>query len=159
MTIPAYIVGDDISTDLIHPPNFFSLDQDIRKQGLLYGYNKDWAKTIAPGAIIIAGENFGCGSSREVTAQVFADRQIRLICAKSFARIFQRNMINLGIQTYTISSALPWQDGTETTVYLSEDGLNISDQEGKSIRLNPPSAFVQKIIDCGGLLNAIDDLF
>ena len=159
MTCFAYVVGDNISTDLIHPPNFFSLDKTIRKQGLLYGYNKEWAKTIEPGSIIIGGENFGCGSSREVTAKVFADRGIRLVCAKSFARIFYRNMVNLSIPLCTINSEIPWQDGIRIAITQTKDGLQLHDTKGKHITLDKPSSFAEKIMENGGLLRSIDDLF
>ena len=159
MTTFAYIVGDNISTDLIHPPNFFSLNKEIRMQGLLHGYNPEWAKTIEQGSIIIGGENFGCGSSREVTAQVFADRKIKLVCATSFARIFCRNMVNLGIPICTIKTAIPWQDGTKVAISLTADDLQIQDQHGNSMKLNPMSTFAQKIITNGGLLRSIDTLF
>ena len=159
MTTMAYIVGDNIATDLIHPPDFFSLDKTIRMQGLFYGYNKEWAATIEPGSFIIGGENFGCGSSREVTARVFGDRGIRLVCAKSFARIFYRNMINLGLPLCTIASAIPWQPGTRIPVTYSDDDWQLSDKQGNMIKLKPIATFAKKIMDNGGLLNSIDDLF
>ncbi len=155
----AYVVGENISTDLIHPPNFFSLDKNIRKQGLLHGYNPEWAKTIEPGSVIIAGHNLGCGSSREVTARVFADRKIKLVCALSFARIFYRNMVNLGIPIATITSRIPWQEGSKVTIIYDEENQTISAQEGQHIELAPPSPFARKIISQGGLLNSIDNLF
>ncbi len=159
MTTFAYIVGDNISTDLIHPPNFFSLDKAKRQQGLLYGFNKEWAATIEPGSFIIGGQNFGCGSSREVTAQVFADREIKLVCAQSFARIFYRNMVNLGIPLCTIKGNIPWQSGTKITISQTENDLKLLDDKNQSITLNPTPAFARKIITNGGLLNSIDDLF
>ncbi len=155
----AYITGDNISTDLIHPPNFFSLDKSIRKQGLLHGYNEDWAKTIEPGSIIIGGDNFGCGSSRELTARVFADREIQLVCARSFARIFYRNMVNLGIPICTIVSDIPWQSGSRLAITYSKENNLITDTKGQSIELKQPSAFAQDIIGNGGLLASIDTLF
>lgn len=159
MTTFAYIVGDNISTDLIHPPNFFSLDKTLRQQGLLYGYNQEWARTIEPGSIIIGGENFGCGSSREVTARVFADRGIKLVCAKSFARIFYRNMVNLGIPICTIASAIPWAEGRRVALQDSQDSSRLTDETGAYILLKQPSIFARTIIDNGGLLNSIDHLF
>lgn len=159
MTLFAYITDDNISTDLIHPPDFFSLNKDKRKQGLLYGYNQEWAETIEPGSIIIGGENFGCGSSREVTALVFSDRGIKLVCARSFARIFYRNMINLGIPLYTISTAIPWQTNSRVEIIHPDNSLQISDLNNNSISLDKPSSFTEKIIANGGLLHSIDDLF
>ncbi len=159
MTAFAYILGDNISTDLIHPPNFFSLNKTIRKQGLLYGYSKKWAETIEKGSFIIGGKNFGCGSSREVTAMAFQDRGIKLVCARSFARIFYRNMVNLGIPLCTIVSEIPWEPGSRVSVHFDEDDQKLIDDKNKFITLAPLSSFARKIIENRGLLNSIDQIF
>jgi 3-isopropylmalate/(R)-2-methylmalate dehydratase small subunit len=135
------------------------MDKNIRQQGLLYGYSTEWAATIAGGSFIIAGENFGCGSSREVTAAVFKDRGIRLVCAQSFARIFYRNMVNLGIGLCHIVSEIPWKEGEKIPVRLSSDETRLIDDSNRQIILAPPSDFARKIIANGGLLNSIDHLF
>ncbi len=154
----AYIIGDNICTDLIHPPNYFSLDKSRREKGFLRGVSTKWADTIRPGAIIIGGDNFGCGSSREVTAQVFHDRGVKLVLARSFARIFYRNMVNLGIPVCRYRGDHPWQHGEE--IKVEHDGnacLIRSDQT--SLTYEPPSSFVQHLVANGGLLQSIDILF
>lgn len=154
----AYILGDNISTDQIHPPNFFSLDTDVMKKGFLYGVSPEWAGTIEPGAIIIAGENFGCGSSRELTSQVFKERGIRLILAKSYARIFYRNIINFGVVACHLNEPCKWPEGSVVDVVFDPETKTIS-SGGYSVTYAEPSPFVNKIIKAGGLIPLIDDLF
>ncbi|PLX47461.1 MAG: hypothetical protein C0613_13980 [Desulfobulbaceae bacterium] len=154
----AYIMGDNICTDLIHPPDYFSLDKNRRQQGFLRGVSAKWADSIRPGAIIIGGDNFGCGSSREVTAQVFADRGVSLVLARSFARIFYRNMVNLGIPLCRYRGDHPWQHGEEIKVELDERQCRITNCQA-SLIYDAPSQFVQKLVASGGLLCAIDSLF
>jgi 3-isopropylmalate dehydratase small subunit len=157
-THQAYIIGDNICTDLIHPPDYFSLDKNRRQRGFLRGVSAKWADTIQPGAIIIGGENFGCGSSREVTAQVFHDRGVKIVLARSFARIFYRNMVNLGIPVCRFQGAHPWQHGTEITVQYDAEACQIKTNQA-SLTYEPPSSFVKHLVACGGLLPAIDILF
>lgn len=154
----AYIIGNNICTDLIHPPNYFSLDKGRRQKGFLRGVSAKWADNIEPGAIIIGGDNFGCGSSREVTAQVFHDRGVKLVLARSFARIFYRNMVNLGIPVCRYEGDHPWHHGDEIKVDHDQDACLI--KAGQiSLFYEPPSKFVQHLVASGGLLPAIDILF
>lgn len=154
----AYILGDNISTDQIHPPRYFSLDIDLMKQGFLRGISEEWSETIAPGSIIIAGENFGCGSSRELTAQVFRERGIILVLAVSFARIFYRNLINLGIATSYLEAPWPWQEGTSVEVDFDPHERTIISGKN-SVSYKKQSPFVARMHKAGGLLPLIDDLF
>jgi 3-isopropylmalate/(R)-2-methylmalate dehydratase small subunit len=94
----AFVFGDNINTDLIHPAKYFSLDYKKIKEGLFKGIDSSLAKRISEkNSVIVAGKNFGCGSSREVSAQAFVLNNIKVIIAESFARIFFRNCINQGI--------------------------------------------------------------
>jgi 3-isopropylmalate dehydratase small subunit len=154
----AYIIGDNICTDLIHPPDYFSLDKARREKGFLRGISAAWADSIAPGAIIIGGDNFGCGSSREVTAQVFHDRGVALVLARSFARIFYRNMVNLGIPVCRFHGAHPWQHGQELLVEHDPQACLISSGQA-SLVYEPPPLFIRHLVAKGGLLASIDTLF
>lgn len=94
----AFIFGDNINIDIIHPANYFSLDQEKVREGLFMGISSSIAKQIrASHGIIIGGKNFGCGSSREVAAQSFVYNNVKVLVAESFARIFYRNCLNLGL--------------------------------------------------------------
>lgn len=126
--------------------------------GFLRGVSAKWADTIKPGAIIIGGDNFGCGSSREVTAQVFHDRGVTLVLARSFARIFYRNMVNLGIPVCRYQGHHPWQHGDEIKVLHDEDACLIKSEQA-TLTYEPPSSFVKHLVANGGLLPSIDNLF
>lgn len=93
-----WLLGDDIDTDLIVPSRVLT-EADPKKQidACLENILPDFAKNVKKGDFIIAGKNFGCGSSREEAVFVLKELGIAAIIAKSFARIFYRNMINLGL--------------------------------------------------------------
>ncbi|MDR3602611.1 MAG: 3-isopropylmalate dehydratase [Desulfosporosinus sp.] len=91
-------LGDDIDTDIIIPTQFLALEsvEEMKK----YAFNPlrpDLAELIRPGDIIVAGKNFGCGSSREQAAEILAALKLSCIIAKSYARIFYRNAFNNGL--------------------------------------------------------------
>lgn len=153
-----YCLGDNVATDLIHPPPYFSLDVERMKKGFLRGISDDWAETVPPGAIILAGDNLGCGSSREVTAQVFRERGIRLVLARSFARIFFRNLINLGVLACRVETPSPWPVGSEVEAEFDPDNWQLRAQE-HIIKIVPPSSFVARIVAAGGVIPLLDDLF
>lgn len=91
-------MGNDIDTDIIIPTQYLALETiDEMKQFAFSPLRKDLAAAIQEGDIIVAGENFGCGSSREQAPEIISALKIKCIIAKSFARIFFRNAINNGI--------------------------------------------------------------
>ena len=96
-----WLLGDHINTDLIHPPSCFSLDETKIKNGLRVGMER-LDRQVSPDdtqddLVIVAGENFGCGSSRETSVRALFASGVRAIVAKSFARIFYRSLVNRGI--------------------------------------------------------------
>ena len=93
----ALMLGDSVNSDILHPPKYFSLDPERVKDGLFRGMASSIRESLTPDTIIIAGRNFGCGSSREVVTYSLKLNGIRLIIAVSFARICFRNCINQGI--------------------------------------------------------------
>ncbi len=89
--------GESVSVDQIHPAEYFSLNRERVEAGLFAGIDPALADAVRPGDIVVAGKNFGCGSSREVYAQAMAWKGIAAVVALSVARIFFRNMVNYGI--------------------------------------------------------------
>jgi 3-isopropylmalate/(R)-2-methylmalate dehydratase small subunit len=89
-----WLFGDDMNTDVIHPPSFFSLDPEKVKRGLFHGYDPTIQPNIQPDDIIVAGRNFGCGSSRETSIRAIKLNQIGAVIAVDFGRIFFRNATN-----------------------------------------------------------------
>jgi 3-isopropylmalate/(R)-2-methylmalate dehydratase small subunit len=152
----AYILGDDINTDDIVPSHTLTMrDVDEMAKCTLEFIDPTFAKNSAQGNIIIAGENFGTGSSREEAVHVFKVLGIKAIIAKSFARIYFRNLINLGIPGITVN----WTEDN----FSKGDNLEISLNEGviinktKDIKLEFEKLpnFLTKILEEGGILNQI----
>jgi len=132
--------GNDVNTDIITPGRF-NVGTDMQKLADICFCEERPDYNPEQGDILIAGENFGCGSSRESAAIAIKGSGINAVIAQSFARIFYRNAINIGLQVYTSRSAInQYQDGD--TVELQK----ISD-------LEQPPKFLQNIIDLGGIQN------
>jgi 3-isopropylmalate/(R)-2-methylmalate dehydratase small subunit len=94
---PAISLGDSVNSDVLHPTVYFSLDPERVKAGLFQGLEPELARRVTPDTLLVAGRNFGCGSSREVVVQAMRLHGLRVVVASSFARIFYRNCINLGL--------------------------------------------------------------
>lgn len=93
----AIVLPDHVDSEQLHPARYFSLDEERVRAGLFEGMTKDVKERMAPGSIVVAGRNFGCGSSREVVVRAILLNGIHAIIADSFARIFYRNAVNLGL--------------------------------------------------------------
>ena len=150
-----WVFGDDQNTDGLHPPRFFSLDAEVVKRGLFAGIDESYQAQITPGDIVVAGSNFGCGSSREVSIRSFLLNGIAAVVAVDFARIFFRSATNLGLPCLTFKNpedVAHFVQGAKATVNLQTHQL-ISDRG--VAELNPPGAFVKRIWDAGGLLELL----
>ncbi|MHA2121054.1 MAG: LeuD/DmdB family oxidoreductase small subunit [Promethearchaeota archaeon] len=152
----AYILGDDINTDDIVPSHTLTLRDPIEMANYTLEFiDPNFVQQIDKGNIIVAGENFGTGSSREEAVFVFKTLGIKSIIAKSFARIYFRNLINLGIP----SIELEWDQNE----FSKGDKLEIILNEGKifnatkniQIAFKRLPDFLTKIIEDGGILNQI----
>jgi 3-isopropylmalate/(R)-2-methylmalate dehydratase small subunit len=151
-----YLLGDDINTDDIVPSDMLTLRDtaEMAKNTLKY-IDPDFVKIVATTKIIIAGENFGTGSSREEAVNVFKILGIKAIIAKSFARIYFRNLINLGIPGLQLN----WKDGD----FSHGDELELELIEGKIINKTKNMIFnfkklpnfLTNILEEGGILNQL----
>jgi 3-isopropylmalate dehydratase small subunit len=148
-----WLFGDDLNTDVIHPPQFFSLDPEKVKRGLFHGLDPTIQPNLLPGDILVGGRNFGCGSSRETSMRALKLNQIGAIIALDFARIFFRNATNNGLPCLTFANAAdlgrlrqlqPAQIEPAQALLTTEDGLQI--------QLEPPGHFILSIWQAGGLL-------
>lgn len=152
----AYILGDDINTDDIVPSHTLTMrDTNEMAKYTLEFIDSNFAQNIFSGNIIIAGENFGSGSSREEAVNVFKILGIKAIIAKSFARIYFRNLINKGIPGITLN----WDEND----FSKGDILEISLQEGiisnttkhVKIEFTKLPEFLTEILREGGILNQL----
>lgn len=148
-----WVLGDDIDTDIIMPTEYLALKTvEDMKPYAFSPLRPELAAAIQPGDIIVAGKNFGCGSSREQAPEVIKALGIRCVIAKSFARIFFRNSINNGlllIENSTLQADV--REGDEITVTVNEH-IALKDQTYPITSL--PDNLVE-IINAGGLVKAM----
>jgi len=147
----AWVFGDAINTDLLSPGYAMTLPPKELAQHCLEAVNPDFAKTIKPGDIVVAGENFGLGSSREQAAISLHTLGVGLVLARSFARIFYRNAINIGLPALTFDAINDIQDGDVLDVDLTEGWLKRA-QSDHLYPLKPLPAHIQALIAAGGLM-------
>jgi len=147
---------DHINTDEIIPARYLNTDdQNELAKHCLEDLDPDFVNKVKKGDIIVAGEDFGCGSSREHAIWAIRGAGVQTVIAKSFARIFYRNAINNGF--YVIE--LPRQierinDGDELEVDY-KNGLIKNETTGIDVKFNPLPDFALEIIEAGGLLNKL----
>ena len=142
--------GDDVDTDAIIPGRFLTLyDPRELARHAFEGTRDDFAGGAKEGDFIVAGRNFGCGSSREHAPLALKGAGIRIIVAGSFARIFYRNAINSGMLPLVCPGAGEIRDGQRAELDLEGGALIV---EGKRYDLEPVPAFLREIVDAGGLV-------
>ena len=149
-----YKYGDSVDTDVILPARYLALyrHEDLAAK-CMEDLDADFAKTVEPGDIIVAGENFGCGSSREHAPIAIKASGIKCVIAASFARIFYRNAINIGLPILESPEAareISVGDEVEADPAL---GIIRDISTGRSYQTAPFPEFIRKMIDAGGLLD------
>jgi len=147
----AFVFGNNVDTDQIYPGRFveFTDVEDVAKYAM-FGADPDFTKKIKKGDFIVAGTNFGCGSSREHAAITLKAVGVGAIIAESFARIFYRNAINLGVPLIVcpdISKLI--QAGGSLSVDLHSGA--ITGEKGLIATAEPMSEYVLNILESGGI--------
>lgn len=148
--------GDDLNTDVIHPPRFFSLEKDKVKRGLFHGFDPTLQPRLRPGDVLVGGRNFGCGSSRETSVTSLRLNEVGAIVAISFARIFFRNATNRGLPCLTFADPDDYASvpaGAQVTIDLDAWTMTVAD---RTIALVPAGDFIRKIWVAGGLLELLE---
>ena len=148
--------GDHVDTDVIIPARYLNIaDFEELAEHAMEDIDLNFAPNVQKGDIIVAGRNFGCGSSREHAPMVLKVKGVQCIIADSFARIFYRNAINIGLPALEIGKEVEKiEAGDELEVNLAKGEIKIVNK-GIVINTKPLPEFVQKIADCGGLINYI----
>lgn len=152
----AHKVGEHIDTDAIIPARFL-VTSDAKELGAncMAGLEPDWVKRVKPGDIMVAGRNFGCGSSREHAPIAIKASGIQLVIADSFARIFYRNSIDIGLPIIECpAAAKAIRDGDEVAFHL-DTGVIEDRTTGERFTAAPFPPFIQKIIAVGGIENFV----
>ncbi|MDR1318158.1 MAG: 3-isopropylmalate dehydratase small subunit [Treponema sp.] len=146
------VLGKNIDTDQIFPGRFLEIvdPKEIGKR-CLYGVNPDIAGSFPKGGVIVAGTNFGCGSSREHAAIALIQMGAGVVVAESFARIFFRNAINLGLPLVTCSGiGAKVQTGDEVTVDIIAGEITLA-RTGEILSCPPMSEHAMSILSAGGI--------
>jgi len=145
--------GDDINTDLIIPGRYLdNYDPAHLAAHAMEGANKEFASKVVKGDIIVAGSNFGCGSSREQAVIALKHAGVSAVVAKSFARIFYRNAINLGLPVIESEDAHETvSDGVVAVLDQASSKLTLEDGTGAA-HLKEIPAHARAILDHGGLI-------
>ena len=148
--------GDNVDTDVIIPARYLNTsDKKELASHCMEDIDKDFVNKVQAGDIITAGYNFGCGSSREHAPIAIKESGISLVIAKSFARIFYRNAINIGLAIVECPEAVDAiKDGDIVEADLDK-GIIYNRTSGVSFQTQPFPPFIQNIIENGGLVASI----
>lgn len=148
--------GDNVDTDVIIPARYLNTASHSELAAhCMEDIDKDFVKKVKPGDIMVAGKNFGCGSSREHAPIAIKASGISCVIAPTFARIFYRNAINIGLAILECpEAAAEIQAGDEVSVDF-DTGLIKDETTGKTFQAQPFPPFIQNIIQAGGLMNSI----
>jgi len=148
----AFTFGKNLDTDQIYPGQYLELAQveDI-KQHAMEGADPDFVKKFKPGDIIVSGTNFGCGSSREQAAIALKAVGTSVILADSFARIFYRNAINLGLPLLVSPGITDHVTSGDTLKIDFNKGVVYNQSTGTELKVQPISGYVFDILESGGI--------
>lgn len=148
--------GDNVDTDVIIPARYLNTsDHKELASHCMEDLDKTFVSRVQSGDIITAGQNFGCGSSREHAPIAIKASGVSLVIAKSFARIFYRNAINIGLAIVECPEAVDGISEGDTIEADLDNGIIRDLTTGQEYKTAPFPEFVQKIIENGGLVNSI----
>ena len=149
--------GDNVDTDVIIPARYLNIaDPKELATHAMEDIDAEFVKKMQPGDIVVATRNFGCGSSREHAPLVLRENGVSCVIAASFARIFYRNAINIGLPIIECpEAAKDIADGDEVEVDF-DSGRITNKTTGTTYQGQAFQPFMKKIIDCGGLVNYIN---
>jgi len=145
--------GDNIDTDLIIAARYLNTsDAKELASHVMEDADPEFTKKMSIGDIIVAGENFGCGSSREHAPIALKAAGISAIIAPTFARIFYRNAFNMGLPIFELKEASEIDEGDVVKVDM-DSGEVINITQSKRYTFTPIPEFMQELVDAGGLIN------
>lgn len=149
-------VGDHVDTDAIIPARFL-VTSDPEKLGkqCMAGIEPDWAKRVEKGDILVAGRNFGCGSSREHAPIAILGAGMPVVIGHSFARIFYRNAFNMGLPLLEVGDEIDKIREGDRLRIDAEAGVIKNLESGAEIKFQPVPESMQKILNCGGLVGYV----
>ncbi len=145
--------GKDIDTDLIIAARYLntSVPEELAKH-VMEDADPEFVNKMSVGDVIVAGENFGCGSSREHAPIALKAAGVAAVIAPTFARIFYRNAFNMGLPIFELEESAEISEGDDITVDM-DAGTILNNTTNKKYDFTPIPPFMQELIDAGGLMN------
>ncbi|MBM4135553.1 MAG: 3-isopropylmalate dehydratase small subunit [Nitrospira sp.] len=145
--------GNDVDTDAIIPARYLNTsDPEELAKHIMEDADRDFPNKVKAGDIIVAGKNFGCGSSREHAPIVIKAAGIQAVIAKSFARIFYRNAFNIGLPIFESAEAAEKIKEADEIEIDADNGIIRNVTTRKTYKANPIPPFMQELISAGGLV-------
>lgn len=149
----AHRVGDHVDTDAIIPARFLvTADREKLGENCMAGLEPDWVRRVNKGDILVAGRNFGCGSSREHAPLAILGAGMPVVIGHSFARIFYRNAFNMGLPLLEVGDGIDRIADGDKLEIDGEKGIIRNLTSGIEIRFQPIPESMQRILSCGGLV-------
>ena len=151
-----YVYGDNVDTDVIIPARYLN-DPDERNLAAhcMEDIDPQFSSTVEAGDIIVGGANFGCGSSREHAPLAIKASGVKCVIAASFARIFYRNAINIGLPIMECPEAAAEIKAGDSVSVEFNTGKIVDETTGKTYQAAPFPEFINGIIENGGLMNSL----
>jgi len=150
--------GDSINTDVIIPGAFLASPIDVAKKHVLEAINPRFAKEVRQGDVLVAGKNFGCGSSRESAPQALKSLGLGAVVAESFARIFFRNAIAIGLPVLTCPDvSKSFKDGDE--IELDLEKAEVLKQGGPTLKGQALPRQMLDVLNKGGVKGVLKEMF
>ena len=148
--------GDNVDTDVIIPARYLNIaDRAELATHCMEDIDDQFVNNVSAGDIMVGGENFGCGSSREHAPMVIKESGIDCVIAKTFARIFYRNAINIGLPILECPEASEGISAGDRVSIDFDTGLITNETTGQSFQAQPFPEFIQEIMAAGGLVNSL----
>lgn len=148
--------GDNVDTDVIIPARYLNTsDAKELASHCMEDIDSDFVYNVKDGDVVVAGANFGCGSSREHAPLAIKNSGISVVIAKTFARIFYRNAINIGLAIIECEEASEKIDSGDEVSVDFDLGIITNHTKGETYKSQPFPPFIQDIVKNGGLMNSI----
>lgn len=148
--------GDDVNTDVIIPARYLNTASHSELAAhCMEDIDENFVKNVKHGDLIVADKNFGCGSSREHAPIAIKASGVSCVIASTFARIFYRNSINIGLPILECPEAVAGISSGDTVSVDFDSGVITNETTGKTYQAHPFPPFIKNIIESGGLLNSL----
>ena len=148
--------GDNVDTDVIIPARYLNIaDKKELAEHCMEDIDTEFVHKVSAGDIMVGGENFGCGSSREHAPMVIKESGIDCVIAKTFARIFYRNAINIGLPILECPEASEGIGAGDEVSIDFDSGVITNETTGKTFQAQPFPEFIKDIMASGGLVNSL----